>query len=104
MYVKGEFMITDFRRFRKGGSELSIMMVMEILCIVFVIIIIFAVVLNMLQPKCTRPSQCDDKNSCTIDTCDTTSNCKHVAITACTNGDNCCPSSCAISSDSDCTS
>lgn len=95
-------MIAGSMRSRKGGASFSIAMVMEILIIVFVIIIVFAIVLNMLQPKCTRSSQCDDKNSCTTNTCDESNSCKYVAITACSNGDGCCPSSCTAINDNDC--
>jgi hypothetical protein len=35
---------------------------------------------------CTDCGNCDDSDSCTTDSCDPTSGCKHDAIAGCTNG------------------
>ena len=54
------------------------------------------------------PTACDDTMACTADTlvgdassCD--AECSYVPITACTNGDGCCPSACSWNTDADCT-
>jgi hypothetical protein len=54
-------------------------------------------------PECTSAVDCDDGNSCTIDTCDT-EECIQTPITLCdsVNGDGCCPAGCDESTDSDC--
>ena len=53
------------------------------------------------------PTTCDDNNACTADalkggaaTCD--AQCTHGAVTACTSGDQCCPSGCSNPGDADC--
>ena len=55
----------------------------------------------------TCPTACDDGNACTTDTlngdastCDAF--CTFVALTACVNGDNCCPAGCTNANDDDC--
>jgi len=51
------------------------------------------------------PADCDDNNACTSDTlvgADCQAECIHGAITACTNGDGCCPSTCNATTDTDC--
>ncbi|HXU61643.1 MAG TPA: hypothetical protein VN962_08085 [Polyangia bacterium] len=53
------------------------------------------------------PSTCDDANACTIDlpvgsVASCTRACSHAAVTACLNGDGCCPPGCTAYSDSDC--
>jgi uncharacterized protein YkwD len=59
------------------------------------------------DPPSSCPATCDDGNSCTQDTmsgsaasCNVA--CAHTAITACTGGDGCCPSSCTPATDVDC--
>ncbi len=53
------------------------------------------------------PTSCDDSNACTIDTMTGSAStcnvkCTHTAITACVNGDGCCPAGCTPCNDSDC--
>ena len=59
------------------------------------------------DPKSTCPTSCNDSNACTQNvlmgsstTCNAT--CMYPAITACANGDSCCPSSCTYANDNDC--
>ncbi len=44
---------------------------------------------------------CDDLYPCTADSC-SGGTCSHVPVTACVNGDSCCPSGCTYQTDSDC--
>lgn len=64
---------------------------------------------NVTKPaslnKCNANIDCDDKNACTLDTCDTVSlptKCVRTSITTCINGDGCCPGSCESDTDQDC--
>ncbi len=51
------------------------------------------------------PPNCDDHDICTIDTCDDSGDmCVNTLITACINGDGCCPQSCSFENDNDCPS
>ena len=59
------------------------------------------------DPKATCPTSCNDGNACTTNvlmgsstTCNAT--CSYPAITACTNSDACCPSTCTYANDNDC--
>jgi len=59
------------------------------------------------DPPGSCPTTCDDSNDCTADlmtgapaTCDVT--CANTPITACANGDGCCPAGCDATSDTDC--
>lgn len=59
------------------------------------------------DPKASCPTSCDDDDACTMDvlsgsmtTCNAT--CSYPAITSCTTGDGCCPSSCTFANDKDC--
>jgi len=59
------------------------------------------------DPPSSCPTACSDGDACTTDNLDgdagtCTAACRFVVITACTNGDGCCPASCDISSDDDC--
>ncbi len=55
---------------------------------------------------CSDAGGCNDSDSCTVDACDSpgtcSASCSHIGITACTNGDGCCPGSCSSLNDSDC--
>ncbi|MBI4448202.1 hypothetical protein HY643_04420 [Candidatus Woesearchaeota archaeon] len=56
-----------------------------------------------VKEECDSISACNDNNSCTIDTCEgSPKKCVYSPITACVNGDWCCPTSCNSKSDSDC--
>lgn len=51
------------------------------------------------------PSSCSDGNACTVDTMTGSGcavDCSYSAISACSNGDGCCPSGCAFVNDNDC--
>ncbi|MCK5805943.1 MAG: hypothetical protein KAI66_24140 [Lentisphaeria bacterium] len=53
------------------------------------------------------PTSCDDSNPCTVDlltgsAAECTAACAHTAITACAEGDGCCPSGCVAAVDADC--
>jgi hypothetical protein len=59
------------------------------------------------DPPSSCPTSCDDKDACTTDkltgsaaTC--TAACTHTTITACSDGDGCCPSGCDNTNDDDC--
>jgi len=59
------------------------------------------------DPRASCPTTCNDNNACTTDTTSgssTTCNvaCAHTNITACANGDGCCPGSCTYAMDNDC--
>lgn len=56
---------------------------------------------------CPAPADCNDQDDCTIDThsgsvmaCD--AECSYAVITACVDGDGCCPSGCDFTDDDDC--
>jgi hypothetical protein len=60
------------------------------------------------DPRASCPTSCDDANACTIDNmtgssanCDVA--CTQQEITACANGDGCCPAGCNLNIDNDCT-
>lgn len=57
---------------------------------------------------CTSNSDCNDADSCTIDSCTDpgtcSSSCTNTSITSCIDDDGCCPSSCNDSNDNDCSS
>ncbi|MFA6254988.1 MAG: hypothetical protein WC675_03040 [Patescibacteria group bacterium] len=57
-------------------------------------------------PACDATGDCNDSNSCTIDSCSNPSQCNAVCsyttITTCTNSDSCCPVSCNALTDNDC--
>ncbi len=60
------------------------------------------------DPVSSCPTDCDDGNVCTTDTLTgdpslCTAACTFTAITACANGDGCCPSGCNATNDDDCT-
>lgn len=66
---------------------------------------------GLIEPgeTCDRdcPSACDDRDACTRDrlsgapeTCD--ADCSHAPVTACANGDGCCPNGCNRNDDADC--
>lgn len=49
------------------------------------------------------PPSCDDRNSCTIDTCNDQSDmCINTLITSCVDNDGCCPTACSFQNDTDC--
>jgi hypothetical protein len=53
------------------------------------------------------PTDCDDGNACTIDTlvgdpAQCAAECEHAPVTACADGDGCCPAGCDNTSDDDC--
>lgn len=53
--------------------------------------------------ECSSNAQCNDQNQCTIDRCSgTPKKCSNAKITECRKGDDCCPSGCTYSRDSDC--
>ncbi len=59
------------------------------------------------DPPSSCPANCNDNNGCTMDmemgsaaTCDIA--CTHTPITACGNGDGCCPMGCTYANDNDC--
>ncbi len=55
--------------------------------------------------ECNAAADCNDDNSCTIDTCDDAnypSKCVHTAIAVCKAGDACCPEACDTAEDADC--
>ncbi|RLI98284.1 MAG: hypothetical protein DRO99_01135 [Candidatus Aenigmatarchaeota archaeon] len=51
---------------------------------------------------CSSSAECSDRNPCTVDLCNSSGICTHYPITACNNGDGCCPSGCTSESDGDC--
>lgn len=51
--------------------------------------------------NCNTKNDCDDGNSCTIDSCQN-GKCFNTQIVLCYNNDNCCPSSCTSFNDEDC--
>ncbi len=55
---------------------------------------------------CYGNSDCDDGDPCTTDTCnspgDPASSCSYTSIVACTNNDDCCPTGCDATNDTDC--
>jgi len=58
---------------------------------------------------CNSSSECNDNNTCTIDTCESRTlwttdvkDCYYTNISSCTSGDGCCPANCDDSTDSDC--
>ncbi len=56
--------------------------------------------------QCYTDADCNDGNSCTTERCDTSefpNRCVRTDITACIAGDQCCPKSCDMDKDSDCT-
>lgn len=60
------------------------------------------------DPPSSCPSSCDDGMACTMDgtlgsAASCTLVCTHVTITACANGDGCCPAGCNATTDGDCT-
>ena len=56
-----------------------------------------------LVDYCTSNWDCDDNNSCTIDSCTGDPlRCKHYRIPYCKSGDGCCPSKCDYTNDDDC--
>jgi len=65
---------------------------------------------NIAAPNdgvCPAVADCDDHNPCTTDTVDgsaaaCTAKCAHTFITACSGGDQCCPTGCTPVSDGDC--
>jgi MYXO-CTERM domain-containing protein len=59
------------------------------------------------DPPTSCPASCNDSNTCTTDTlsgaaAQCTSLCTYAPITACANGDSCCPAGCNQATDSDC--
>jgi hypothetical protein len=53
------------------------------------------------------PRSCDDGDACTVDVTDgdpqsCTRSCRHVTVTACRDGDGCCPAGCGPADDNDC--
>ncbi len=54
--------------------------------------------------ECFNDNQCLDKNSCTIDRCiGVPRKCSHTSVSDCISKDGCCPGTCTVNSDSDCT-
>jgi hypothetical protein len=59
------------------------------------------------DPPGSCPNSCNDGNTCTIDgstgsAANCNLSCTHQAISACVNGDGCCPAGCNSNTDSDC--
>ncbi len=59
------------------------------------------------DPVASCPTACNDSNACTTDTLNgaaATCNaaCAYAPVTACVNGDNCCPAGCTSANDNDC--
>jgi len=55
------------------------------------------------QAGCSHYSDCNDHDSCTIDSCNLdTYTCEYTTITQCEDADGCCPSGCNIDTDTDC--
>lgn len=55
--------------------------------------------------QCYVDADCDDKNTCTTERCDTSeypNKCARTDVTACVAGDKCCPKSCDTDKDADC--
>jgi hypothetical protein len=53
--------------------------------------------------ECFEDSDCDDNNSCTIDSCiGSPMKCSNILVTICGISDNCCPSNCSYDLDQDC--
>src|SRR5262249_26365189 len=60
------------------------------------------------DPPSSCPPTCNDGNACTTDTLvgsatSCTAACTHSAVTACRDGDGCCPTGCTLANDTDCT-
>lgn len=59
------------------------------------------------DPISSCPTACDDEDPCTVDTLQgsassCTARCQYAAISACTDGDGCCPGGCNANTDTDC--
>ncbi|MFH1210867.1 MAG: hypothetical protein V1645_03040 [archaeon] len=52
--------------------------------------------------QCHADEDCDDKNNCTIDRCNSEKECYTTPTVICNNGDGCCPSECGWENDTDC--
>ncbi len=58
---------------------------------------------TVAETRCLSDSDCDDNNSVTKDTCNTTlRRCYHITILDCISGDDYCPVNCAFTLDTDC--
>ena len=57
-------------------------------------------------PTCSVDTDCDDSNTCTIDTCDNIgtcfASCSYSDIDSCVDDDGCCPARCTSENDTDC--
>lgn len=53
--------------------------------------------------ECLRDSECDDSDSCTVDSCSgTPKKCSNTAVVSCISNDDCCPTGCSYNDDNDC--